>query len=79
MGIRLDMVRFLREWAEDKGEERRGGSLDEAGVRAAVSPKEERREWEGGVRYGGRGVGVESQPNTGKKRNTQCTKTVSAA
>ena len=29
VGIRLDMVRFLREWAEDKGEERRGGSLTE--------------------------------------------------
>ena len=38
------MVRFLREWAEDKGEERRGGPLDEAGVRATVSPKEERKE-----------------------------------
>jgi len=32
--------------------ERREGSLDEGGVRAALSPKEERRE---GVRYGDEG------------------------
>ena len=38
-----------------KGEikKRREDSLDEGGVRAAVSPKEERREGEGEVRYGG--------------------------
>jgi len=29
MGIKLAVVRFLRERAKDKGEERRGGSLDE--------------------------------------------------
>ena len=40
---RSAMVRSLREleWREEKGEER--GSLDEGGVRAAVSPKEENR------------------------------------
>ena len=39
--------------------ERREGSLDEGGVRAALSPKEERRE---GVRYGDEG---ECQKRTG--------------
>ena len=53
MEITSNMVRFLCERAEDKGEGRRGGPLDEAGMRAAVSPKEERREGEGEVRYGG--------------------------
>ena len=48
MEIRSDMVCFLCERAEDKGEERRGGPLDEADVRAAMSPKEERKEREGG-------------------------------
>ena len=33
-------------------------------MRAAVSPKEERRE---GVRYGDDGVGVESRPDAGEK------------
>ena len=40
--------------------ERREGSLDEGGVRAALSPKEERRE--GGVWYGDEG---EYQKRTG--------------
>ena len=45
------MVRSLREleWREEKGERR--GSLDEGGVQAAVSPKEEYRRglvWEQG-------------------------------
>ena len=48
-----------------KGEikERRGGPLEEKGVRAVVSPKEERKEREGemrGVRYGERWCVVES-------------------
>ena len=43
------MARSLRKRAEGGIKERRDGSLDEGGVRAAVSPKEERRE---GVRYG---------------------------
>ena len=39
--------------AEGKIKESRGGPLDEAGVRAIVSPKEEGKEREmGGVRYG---------------------------
>jgi len=51
--IRLDMVHFLCERAEDKGEERRGGPLDKVGVRVAVSSKEERREGkEGGLVWG---------------------------
>ena len=37
--------------------ERRGGSLDEAGVRAVVSPKEERKEREGGSGTGNDGAG----------------------
>ena len=42
-----DMVRFLRERQRgNKGEER--GPLDEVGVRGVVSPKEERKEREGG-------------------------------
>ena len=49
MGISIAMVRFLREWAEDKGEERRGGPLDEAGVRVVMSSKGERRERKRGV------------------------------
>ena len=47
-----------------KGEikERRGGPLDEAGVRVVVSPKEERkgRGNGGGVWYEGQGVRVKS-------------------
>ena len=53
--------------AEGEIKERRGGPLDEAGMRAVVSPKEERKEREGGVRYEGRGVRVESRPDAGKK------------
>jgi len=34
--------------AEGEIKERRGGPLDEAGVRAVVSPKEEGKEREGG-------------------------------
>ena len=47
--------------------ESRGGPLDEAGVRAVVSPKEEGKERERGVRYEGRGVRVESRPDAGEK------------
>ena len=43
------MVCFLCERVEDKGEERRGGPLDEAGVWVTMSPKEERREGKRGV------------------------------
>ena len=43
VGISTAMVRFLREWAEDKGEERRGGPLDEAGVRATMFLREKRK------------------------------------
>ena len=46
------MACFLRKRAEGEIKERREGSLDEGGVRAALSPKEERRE---GVRYGDEG------------------------
>ena len=44
---RKAMVHSLRalEWREEKGEER--GSLDEGGVRAAMSPKEENRRGSG--------------------------------
>ena len=52
-----------------RGEER--GSLDEAGMQAAMSPKEERREGEGekgGVRYGDESVGVESRLDVEKRR-----------
>ena len=80
MGISTAMVRFLHEWAEDKGEERRGGPLDAAGVRAVVPPKEEeRREGKGGVQYGGRGMRVESRPDVRKMKSTQCTRTASMA
>ena len=53
-----DMVRFLRErQRENKGEER-GGPLDEAGVRAVASPKEERKEkGKGGSGTGNDGAG----------------------
>ena len=46
------MACFLRKRAEGGIKERREGSLDKGGVRAALSPKEERRE---GVRYGDEG------------------------
>ena len=39
--------------AEGEIKERRGRPLDEVGVRAVVSPKEEGKEREGGVRYEG--------------------------
>ena len=53
----------------NKGEERGRGLLDEAGMRAVVSPKEEGKEREGGVWYEGRGVRVESRPDAGKRRS----------
>ena len=65
--------------AEGEVKERRGGPLDKAGVWAVVSPKEERKEREGGVYYEGRGMRVESQLGSRKRRNTQCTKTASTA
>ena len=49
VGIKSAMMCSLRERAEDKGEERRGGPLNEAGVRVTVSPKEERREGKWGL------------------------------
>ena len=48
VGISTTMVRFLRERAEDKGEERRGGPLDEVGMWAIVFPKGEKERGEGG-------------------------------
>ena len=48
-----------------RGEER--GPLDEAGVQAAMSPKEERREGKRGIWDEGRVVRVERQPNAGEK------------
>ena len=47
--------------------ERREGSLDEGGVRAAVSPKEERRE---GVRYGDEGEDQERSRGREKEQRT---------
>ena len=47
--------------------ESRGGPLDETGVRAAVSPKDKTGEGKG-VRYGGRGCGVESRPDVREKQ-----------
>ena len=61
----------------NKGEEIRG-ALDEGGMRATMFTKEERREGEEGSGVG-RGMGVKSRPDAGKRRNAQCTKTVSAA
>ena len=61
----------------NKGEER--GSLEETDVRAAMFTKEERREGMEGVRYKGRGVGVESRPDARKRKNAQCSRTASAA
>ena len=52
--------------------DKRGGPLDEAGVRAVVSTKK-KKEREGemeGVRYEGRGVRVESRPDAGEKGET---------
>ena len=46
------MARSLRKRAKGGIKERREGSLDEGGVQAAMSPKEERRE---GVLYGDKG------------------------
>ena len=61
------MACCLRKRAEGGIEERREGSLDEGGVRAAVSPKEERRE-------GGSGTGtrarIKSGPEAEKRRST---------
>ena len=45
---------------------RRGDPLDEAGMGAIVSPKEERREGEGGVRYRRRGMGLRADWMLGK-------------
>ena len=45
--------------SEGEIKERREGSLDERGVRVAVSPKEERREGEGGSGMGTRAWGRE--------------------
>ena len=44
VGIKSAMARSPRKRAEGRIKERREGSLDEGDVRAAVSPKEERRE-----------------------------------
>ena len=63
----MTMVRSLRERVEGGIKERREGLLDEGGVRAAVSPKEERRE---GVRYGDEG---EDQERTGGREKEKRT------
>ena len=52
---------------ENKGEERGRGPLGEAGVRAVMFPKEERKEREGGLWYEGRGMRVESRPDAREK------------
>ena len=53
--------------AEGEIKESRGGPLDEAGVRAVVSPKEEGKEREmGGGPVRGRGARVGSRPDAGK-------------
>ena len=61
------MARSLRKRAEGGIKERREGSLDEGGVRAAMSPKEERRE---GVWYGDEG---EDQERTGGREKEERT------
>ena len=64
--------------AEGEIKESRGGPLDESGVRAVVSPKDEGKEREmGGVRYEDEGTRVESRPDAEKRRSAQCTKTAS--
>ena len=64
---------------EGEIKERRGGPLEETDVRAVMFTKEERREGMEGVRYKGRGVGVESRPDARKRKNAQCSRTASAA
>ena len=61
------MARSLRKRAEGGIKERREGLLDEGGVRAVVSPKEERRE---GVWYGDEG---EDQEQTGGQKKEKRT------
>ena len=77
--IRLDMLRSQCERRRGGIKERRGGSLEETDVRAAMFTKEERREGMEGVRYKGRGVGVESRPDARKRKKAQCSRTASAA
>ena len=60
MGIRSDMVCSLCEQAEDKGEERRGGSLDEGRRTGDRVPKRRKKGGGRGVRYGDEGMGFES-------------------
>ena len=53
---------------EGKIKERRGGPLEEAGVRAVVSPKEERKEREGEMRGGPeRGTTVRGREPIGRQ------------
>ena len=66
--------------AEGEIKESRGGPLDEAGVRAVVSPKEEGKEREmGGVRYGdearesGADRMLEKEQRTVHKDGVHCT------
>ena len=47
VGISTTMVCFLRERRRGKIKESRGGPLDEAGVRAVVSPKKKERRGKG--------------------------------
>ena len=61
------MAHSPRKRAEGGIKERREGSLDEGGVRAAMSPKEERRE---GVQYGDEG---EDQERTRGREKEKCT------
>jgi len=61
------MAHSPRKRAEGGIKERREGSLDEGGVRAAMSPKEERRE---GVQYGDEG---EDQEQTGGREKEERT------
>ena len=75
VGIKSAMTRSLRKRAKGGIKERREGSLNEGGVWAAVSPKEERRE---GFWYGDEGED-KSGLEAGKRRSAQCTRAASAA
>ena len=70
MGIKSVMAHSLRKRAEGGIKERREGSLDEGGVQAAVSPKEERRE--GGPVWGrGRGSRADQRPRKGEAHSAR--------
>ena len=76
VGIHSAMARSLRKRAEGGIKERREGLLDEGGMRAVVSSKEERRE--GGSSTGTR-ARIKSGLEAGKRRSAQCMRTASVA